>query len=101
MRRSLPDGCVGRGTPGEGSSLWKNHKGMSQLGTLFIVWGAVNSHRAEDRERVGGQCRMKLQGQRVPSRKVLQARLRNVDVFPETDTSQKKMPTDVALTNIH
>lgn len=36
--------------PGEGSSLWKNHKGRSQLSTVFIVWGAVNSCRAEDRE---------------------------------------------------
>lgn len=75
--------------PGKGSSLWKNHKGMSQLGTLFIVWCSVNSCHAEDREGVGGQCRRKLLGQRVPSRKVLQARLRNIDVFPETDTSQK------------
>lgn len=67
MSRSLPDGCVGKGIPGKGNRLWKNHKGINQLGTLFIVWSAVNSCCMENSEGREKQCRAKLLGQKVPS----------------------------------
>lgn len=69
----------GQGHSRQREKLVENHKGTNQLGIFFIVWGAANSSSVEMRERIGGLRRAE----------VLKAKLRNLDVSPETDASQK------------